>query len=88
MIRKWKKDIYTLKKRITRRNSSLGIPPFRIPPILEGGFFGKVSLCAFGKGISVRLKKAPYCGSCICVAAVFPWNGVNDFFYGRLPHTD
>lgn len=58
MIRKWKKDIYTLKKRITRRNSSLGIPPFRIPPILEGGFFGKVSLCAFGKGISVRLKKA------------------------------
>ncbi len=60
MIRKWRKDIYTLKMRITRRNSSLGNPSFRISPILEGSFFGKVSLCAFGRKNFDRMKKASF----------------------------
>lgn len=60
MIRKWKKDIYTLKKRITKRNSSLGSPSFQISPILEGSFFGKVSLCAFWRKTSGKMKKASF----------------------------
>lgn len=53
-----KKDMQSLKWRKTRRNSSLGNHSAEASPALVRNLFGKGSLCAFLKKISVKLKKA------------------------------
>ena len=55
---KLKKDIYFLKKRRTRRNSSLGNQTVGTSPVYGRSLFGKVSLCTFWRETQKRLKKA------------------------------
>ena len=70
------KDMQTIKKRKTRRNSSLGNQSSETPPVLRGSLFGKVSLCAFGKKMSRIMKKAS-----LTVEAAF---ALPLFFFGMI----